>query len=61
MNIFTHKHMNIFTMYIIGPVDGRRHDCEIVHESGLLQGLTGLTSGGIDYLCYGDSAYMVSS
>lgn len=48
-------------MYIIGPVDGRRHDCEIVHESGLLQGLTGLTSGGIDYLCYGDSAYMVSS
>lgn len=31
----------------------------IVHEANLMQGLAGLSAGGIDYQVYADSAYMV--
>ena len=43
-----------------GPVDGRRHDTTILRESGLAAGQFGLTSNGVDYMIYCDSAYALT-
>ena len=48
---------NGMVVHYFGPVDGRRHDSYLLHESGVFNRLTGLTRHGIDYQMYGDSAY----